>query len=208
MALSSARPALSVSLGLRTRSYVPSSRDRFDGTVPSSPAGYSFQGDALGDSTVRAYGGELAVDWAFTPFTYAGAVGAWGAGEWSAAPFSAGATTVQPRATVNARLWLTGLRAGVRLPLGPISVRAEVLGGGEWISLQQLATGASGPMSADASSAVWLLEPRAAVDLWTSPYTAVSVFGAMPGFDSRATNAGVSFAIHARSFDGRYAGVL
>ena len=63
-------------------------------------------------------------------------------------------------------------------------------------------------MTATASTVTWLLEPRVAVDLWTTPYTAVSVFGTMPGFDSRAANGGVAFAVHLRSFDGRYVGVL
>jgi hypothetical protein len=208
MAKSAGRPALVVSVALRSLSYAPNARDRFDGTVQSSPRGYQFQGDALGDSTLRAYGGEVGLDWAFTPFTYFGAAGAWGAGEWSAPPFQAGTMTVEPRATVNARIWTGGLRAGVRLPLGPLSFRGELLGGAEWVSLQQLASSATTSMTADAATAMWLLEPRAAVDLWTTPFTAVSVFGSMPGFDARATNAGVAFAIHVRSFDGRYTGVL
>lgn len=208
MAKSAARPPLVLSVGLRSLSYAPNARDRFDGGVQTSPMGYTFQGDALGGSTLRAWGGELGLDWAFTPFTYVGVAGAWGVGEWSSQPFQAGSLMVEPRATVNARLWLTGLRAGVRLPLGPVSFRAEMLGGAEWISLQQLATVAATSMTADASSAMWLLEPRVAVDLWTTPYTAFSVYGTMPGFDSRATNGGIAFAIHVRSFDGRYTGVL
>jgi hypothetical protein len=139
---------------------------------------------------------------------YLGAAAAWGEGSWSAPPFAAGSMTIQPRATVNAQLWQTGLRAGARLPLGPVSLRAEVLGGAQWIALQQFASATGDPMTADASSVAWLVEPRAAVDLWTSPYTVVSVFGTMPQFDSRAANAGVMFAWHLRSFDGRYAGVL
>ena len=103
---------------------------------------------------------------------------------------------------------LTGVRAGVRLPLGPLSVRGEMLGGAEWISLQQYASIGQGSMTANATTVTWLLEPRVAVDLWTTPYTAVSVFGTMPGFDSRAVNGGVAFAVHLRSFDGRYVGVL
>jgi hypothetical protein len=208
MAASGTRYPLVLSVGLRSLSYEPSSRDRFDGSVQTSPAGYQFTGDALGDSAVRAYGAEVGLDWAFTSFVYAGAAAAWGEGAWSAAPFNAGALTIDPRATVNAHLWLTGVRAGVRLPLGPLSVRGEMLGGAEWISLQQYASIGQGSMTANATTVTWLLEPRVAVDLWTTPYTAVSVFGTMPGFDSRAVNGGVAFAVHLRSFDGRYVGVL
>ena len=208
MAASVTRYPLVLTLGLRSLSYQPSSRDRFDGAVQTSPAGYQFSGDSLGDSAVRAYGGEVGLDWAFTSFFYAGAAAAWGEGAWSAAPFAAGAMTIDPRATVNAHLWLTGVRGGVRLPLGPLSVRGEMLGGAEWISLQQYATIGQSSMTATASTVTWLLEPRVAVDLWTTPFTAVSVFGTMPGFDSRAANGGVAFAVHLRSFDGRYVGVL
>ncbi len=37
-------------------------------------------------------------------------------------------------------MWLTGVRAGAWLPLGPPSVRGEMLGGAEWIALQQYAS--------------------------------------------------------------------
>ena len=63
-------------------------------------------------------------------------------------------------------------------------------------------------MAASAQSALWLVEPRAAVDLWVSPYVAVTAFATMPGFNAQATNAGFSVAWHPRSFDGRYVGVL
>ena len=95
-----------------------------------------------------------------------------------------------------------------RLPLGPISLRGELLAGAEWIALQTYALSGPTAMAADASTVTWLLEPRVAVDLWTTPFTVLSVFGTMPGFDSRATNGGVAFAVHLRSFDGRYVGVL
>jgi hypothetical protein len=208
MAASAARYPLVLSVGLRSLSYEPSSRDRFDGNVQTAATAYQFTGDSLGDSAVRAYGAEIGLDWAFSSFFYAGAAAAWGEGAWSAPPFAAGDLTIDPRATVNAHLWLTGVRAGVRLPLGPLSVRGEMLGGAEWIALQQYASVGQAQMTANASTVTWLLEPRVAVDLWTTPYTAVSVFGTMPGFDSRAANGGVAFAVHLRSFDGRYVGVL
>jgi len=208
MAASAARYPLVLTVGLRSLSYEPSSRDRFDGNVQTGATGYQFTGDSLGDAPVRAYGGEVGLDWAFNSFFYAGAAAAWGEGAWSAAPFTSGAMSIDPRGTVNAHLWLTGLRAGVRLPLGPISLRGEMLGGAEWIALQQYASVGQSSMTANATTVTWLLEPRVAVDLWTTPFTALSVFGTMPGFDSRATNGGVAFAVHLRSFDGRYVGVL
>lgn len=142
-----------------------------------------------------------------TPFVYVGAAGAWGEGSWSATPFQAGGVLVQPRGTVNAHMWQTGLRAGLRIPLGPITARAEVLGGAEWVALQQLAASDTMQMTGGASTVTWLVEPRAAVDLWVTPYTVLSAFAAMPGIETRAANGGVLFSWHLRSFDGRYSGV-
>ena len=207
MAASSAYRPLVLSFGLRSLSYMPSSRDRFDGGAAAGTA-YQFNGDALGDAPVRGYGGEIGADLMLTPFVYVGASGAWGEGAWSAAPFAAGTMMIEPRGTINAHMWQTGARAGVRLPLGPITVRAELLGGAQWVSLQQLGTANGQQMACGASTVAWLVEPRAAVDLWTTPYTVLSAFAAMPGDDARAANGGLLFAWHLRSFDGRYSGVL
>lgn len=208
MAQSSGRFPLILSLGVRSLSYAPSSHDRFDGNIQASPMGYSFSGDALGDAPLRAYGVELGADYALTPLVYAGLATAWGEGTWSAQPFESGGVAVSPRATVNSHMWLSGVRAGVRLPLGPVSLRAEVLGGAEWIDLQQFAGMAGSQMTADASTVSWLVEPRVSADLWVTPYLVVSAFGAMPGANTQAANGGLMLAWHWRSFDGRYSGVL
>jgi hypothetical protein len=209
MAQSGNRFPLILSMGVRSMSYAPSSHDRFDGNVASSSTGYQFQGDALGDTPLRAYGLEIGADYALTPLFYTGLATAWGEGSWSAQPFQAGGVIVSPRATVNSHMWLTGVRAGVRLPLGPVSLRAELLGGAQWMDLQQYATTSTGgQMSADATTVAWLVEPRVAADLWVTPYVVVSAFAAMPGIDTQAANGGILLAWHWRSFDGRYSGVL
>lgn len=208
MASSSTRLPLILSIGVRSLSYAPSSHDRFDGNVQASPMGYAFNGDALGDAPLRAYGLEVGADYALTPLIYAGVATAWGEGTWSAQPFQADGVTVSPRATVNSHMWLTGVRAGVRLPLGPVSFRAELLGGAKWIDLQQFAGMAGGQMTADATTVSWLVEPRVSADLWVTPYLVVSAFAAMPEANAQAANGGLMLAWHWRSFDGRYSGVL
>jgi hypothetical protein len=208
MAESGAHRPLVLSFGLRSLSYMPSSRDRFDGNLSAGPMSYQFNGDSLGGDPVRAFGGEVGADLLLTPFVYIGAAGAWGEGAWTATPFAAGDVMVQPRGTINAHLWQTGLRGGVRIPLGPITARAEILGGAQWVSLEQQAVSTTMQMVGGASTVTWLVEPRAAVDLWTTPYTVLSAFAAMPGVDARAANGGILFAWHMRSFDGRYSGVL
>ncbi|HEX8792543.1 MAG TPA: hypothetical protein VF765_16460 [Polyangiaceae bacterium] len=208
MAQSGNRFPLILSMGVRSLSYAPSSHDRFDGNIQASPMGYSFNGDALGDAPLRAYGLELGADYALTPHIYVGLATAWGEGSWTSQGFQSGGVSISPRATVNSHMWLTGPRVGVRLPLGPVSFRAEVLGGAEWIDLQQFAGMAGSQMSADASTVSWLVEPRVSADLWVTPYLVVSAFAAMPEVDTQAANGGLMLAWHWRSFDGRYSGVL
>ncbi|HEY8088769.1 MAG TPA: hypothetical protein VIF09_13010, partial [Polyangiaceae bacterium] len=176
MSESGARRPLVLSFGLRSLSYMPSSRDRFDGNLSAGPMSYQFNGDSLGGDPVRTFGGEVGADLLLTPFVYIGAAGAWGEGSWSTTPFAAGDVMVQPRGTINAHIWQTGLRAGVRIPLGPITARAELLGGAQWISLEQQAVSTTMQMVGGASTVTWLVEPRAAVDLWTTPYTVLSAF--------------------------------
>lgn len=208
MAQSGNRFPLILSVGVRSLSYAPSSHDRFDGNISSSPMGYAFNGDALGDSPLRAYGLELGADYALTPLIYAGIATAWGEGSWSSQGFQSGGVSISPRATVNSHMWLSGARVGVRLPLGPVSFRAEVLGGAQWIDLQQFAGMAGSQMTADASTVAWLVEPRVSADLWVTPYLVVSAFAAMPEANTQAANGGLMLAWHWRSFDGRYSGVL
>jgi len=97
-----------------------------------------------------------------------------------------------------------GASAGLRLPLGPVSLRGEMLVGANWVSLSQYASNATNKLTSTATAITALIEPRAAIDLWVTPFATVSLFGAMPSFEPSAVDAGIMLSGHFRAFDGRY----
>jgi hypothetical protein len=200
---SSQLPPLVLTLSFRSLSYSPSSHDSFDGNVETSPLAYKFSGDALGGA-VRAYGFEMGLYWYPTPFTYLGPSLGLGWGKHNGGSFVSDALTIEPRDSINVSVTTFGGVAGLRLPLGPVSVRAEMLAGGDWISIDQYASNAANRLTSTASAVAPLLEPRAAIDLWVTPFATVSLFGAMPSFDPRATDVGLVLSGHLRAFDGKY----
>lgn len=191
-----------VHAGAPIAAYAPSGA-AFDGNVESSPLAYHFSGNALGPSAVETYGLELGALWFPTPYTYVGPAVAFGFGYSGATPAVAGGLSLQPRGTLNASITDLGLVAGLRLPLGVFSLRADVLAGGQWISIDQYVQSGSSSLTATASSTVLLVEPRVSLDLWANPYFTVSAVAAMPNFDERALSGGLMLAGHFRAFDGK-----
>ena len=59
-------------------------------------------------------------------------------------------------------------------------------------------------LTATASLARPYVEPRAAFDVWVTPFATVSLFGGAPGGDLAATNVGVTFTGHFKAFDGGF----
>ncbi|HEY8091131.1 MAG TPA: hypothetical protein VIF09_24880 [Polyangiaceae bacterium] len=200
---SSQLPPIVATLSLRSISYSPSSRDSFDGNVETSPLAYKFGGNAFG-APIRTYGIEMGLFWYPTPFTYLGPALGLGEGKYAGGPFTADALTIEPRDSLNATTTTFGGVAGLRLPLGSVSLRGELFAGGDWLSIDQYASNATNRLTATSSATVLLIEPRAALDLWATPFLTVSLFGAMPAFDPRATDAGLVLSGHLRAFDGRY----
>ncbi len=193
---------LVATLGLRSLSYVPSMGGTFDGNVETSPLAYSFPGQSLGASAVRTYGPAAGLAWYPIPFVYVGAELAFGWGQWSGAGFSTSNLAISSRGTLDASMIDYGALAGLRLPLGTLSLRGEMLVGGSTVSIDQYAQNGSNQLTATASATVLLLEPRAALDVWISPTVTLSLFGSMPAFEPDAVNAGVILSMHLRAFDG------
>jgi hypothetical protein len=199
---SSQLPPFVATLTLRSLSFAPSARDSFDGDVATSPLAYKFSGDALGN--LRTYGVEMGLFWYPTPFTYVGPSLGLGTGTYSGPSFVADSLTIEPRDTLNLSVTTLGAVGGLRLPLGLVSLRAELLAGGSWISIDQYALNAANRLTATATTTSWRIEPRATLDLWATPFATVSLFGAMPSFDSRSFDAGLVLSGHLRAFDGRF----
>jgi hypothetical protein len=200
---SSQLPPIVATLTLRSISYSPSAHDSFDGNVESSSLAYKFGGNAFG-SPLRTFGAEMGLFWYPTPFTYVGPALGFGEGKYSGGSFVANALTIEPRDSLNVTTTAVGGVVGLRLPLGPISLRGELFAGADFLSIDQYAQNGSTLLTATSSATSFLLEPRAAVDLWATPFVTVSLFGAMPSFDARAMDGGIVLAGHLRAFDGRY----
>ena len=197
-------PGLVGSIGVRSLSYSPSSSTTFDGNVETSPLAYKLSGDSFGPTALRAYGVEFGLGWYPTAFTYVGAALAVGEGKYGGPSFVADSLRIEPRDSLNVSMTYFGGVGGLRLPLGPVSLRAEMAVGGNWISVDQYASTATNRLTSTASATALLIEPRAALDVWATPFLTVSLFASTPSFDTNATNAGLMVAGHLRAFDGRY----
>jgi hypothetical protein len=193
---------LVATLGLRSLSYAPSMGGTFDGNVETSPLAYSFPGQSLGSTSLRTYGMEAGLAWYPIPFAYVGLSLAFGMGQWSGAGFSSNNLGISSRGSLDASMINYAALAGLRLPLGTMSLRGEMLLGGSSISIDQYAQNGNNQLTATASSTVLLLEPRVALDVWATPTLTVSLFGSMPSFDPDAANAGIILSMHLRAFDG------
>lgn len=193
---------LVATVGFRSLSYVPAMGGTFDGNVETSPLAYSFPGQSLGAGSLRTYGMELGLDWVPVPFAYAGVSLAFGFGQWNGTGFNASNLGITSRGSLDASMFDYGALAGLRLPLGTVSLRGEMLVGGSSVSIDQYAQSGNSQLTATASTTVLLLEPRAALDVWVTPTITLSLFGSMPAFVPEAVNGGVILSMHLRAFDG------
>lgn len=188
---------------VRTLSYPSSSGGMFDGNVESSPLAYHFPGSVLG-SSIRSYGGETGLGWFVVPYFYVGANLAYGMARSSAAPFVANGLTLTPGAGLNVEDTLVTGVVGARLPLGPISVRLDLLAGASLMSLDQYATSGTNQLTATGSATGLYLEPRIHVDVWATPFFSVGAFAGMPNLDPTGTNVGITLLVHTVAYDGRF----
>ena len=94
---------------------------------------------------------------------------------------------------------------GGRVPLGPFSARLEGLVGMQIVSLSLAGRKQGGDwIDGSATSIGFLLEPRLALDLWTTPWSTLSTWAGMNVFYPADRTMGLSIAIHGRAFDGRF----
>ena len=197
-------PALTFALGLRTLSLDPKRGGKLDGNVESSPLAYHYDASQLGDAVPRFYGFETSVTYAPIPFAYFGALVAAGVGGSPSSPLAANGLTVTPRGSLGAFQILYGGVLGARLPLGPVSLRAELFAGGQSVTFSQYASDGARELTATASLSRAYVEPRAALDVWVSPFATVSAVAGFPSGNLAAMNGGIAFSGHFRAFDGSF----
>ncbi|MBI2392186.1 MAG: hypothetical protein HYV09_21540 [Deltaproteobacteria bacterium] len=168
------------------------------------PSRFGIAGSAIGmramtdvgfDFRLHAFASRsiyLGVDWAF----------AMGAAQTTIAPTAGWELRDRPTLDwVHARLATV---VGGRIPLGRLSLRVETLVGVQVVALkvEGRKDGAEWTQGSLTSFAL-LLEPRVAVDLWTSPWATVSAWGGQSFVHPAERSMGVSFALHGRAFDGK-----
>ncbi len=192
--------------GLWTSSVSPIGRDFSGKTTEKGPSEYTYAGSQLGLDRVQSFGFDMRMHGFVTPALYLGL-------DWSM-----GLGVAKPNEVKTSEGWTltqrTGLRwmhvkvapvIGVRIPLGRISLRLETLVGLEIIGLSQYAVDPSGSMKhGNASHVSFLLEPRAAVDLWTGPWSTITVWGSTNALRTSDGSVGLLFSFHATPYDGKF----
>jgi hypothetical protein len=198
-------PAIALSLGLRSASYDTTRGGAFDGNVESSSLAYHFPGSAMGAGVVRSYGLDLGALYYMVPYLYLGADVVATLGNYGAPSFHSNGLVISPSSPLNVSQWEAGGVLGARLPLGWVALRADVLLGASWLSLDQYALSGGHERTATAEAVSLLVEPRVHLDVWTRPFLTVSAFAAMPGFVPATLSGGVELTGHFRAFDGAFA---
>ena len=170
----------------------------------SSPLAYHFPASSLGSTSLRLYGGETGLAWLPLPYLYVGAAAAYGTGTLSFRPFSASGLTITPGTGLDVDETVFGGVLGLRLPLGPVSVRVDALVGGAWFDVDQYARSSPNQLTATSEASAIFVEPRVHTDLWITPFFTLGLFAAMPSFNLGATNVGLTLAAHTTAFDRRF----
>ncbi len=170
----------------------------------NSPTLYDYQGGEAGLSSVSTYGFDLRTHGFLTRSLYLGF-------DWTMAfaharpnAHHADGWALSPRDGVNFFQIRVGPALGLRIPAGRLSFRGELGVGLQILSLSQNAR----PLQSTASSvgsATYVggyLEPRLAVDAWTSPWSTISLWGGVNALHPADRSFGLGFALHGRAFDG------
>lgn len=195
---------IAIGVGLWSGHVVPAGRTWSGSIGKENPSRFGVHGSAIGmramndvgfDFRLHAFASRsiyLGVDWAF----------AMGAAQTTLA--STAGWELRDRPTldwVHARLATV---VGGRIPLGRLSLRVETLVGVQVVALSVEGRKDGGEWTQGSlTSFALLLEPRVAVDLWTNPWSTVSVWAGQSFVHPAERSMGVSFALHGRSFDGK-----
>ena len=172
--------------------------------VGSKVTPLQYDGSALGKSGLGSGGIGVRITVFPHPVVYLGLEYGITLGRNQPMSFSADGATYQATSKL---VDTTGLSAGglvgLRLPLGPVSVRGELFVGGYGVNLyQSVVTGALSNASVAMAAGVPVVEPRVAVDLWTTPWLTLSGSYGRNVLDRGSQLGALSLTFHGRGFDG------
>lgn len=91
--------------------------------------------------------------------------------------------------------------AGLGIPLGGLSLRAETFAGHRWLSAPVHADRLD---REDGRHAMWVVEPRASVELWLGPWTTIGAAVGSNLLRENDVSAGLFVQGHLRAYDGNY----
>lgn len=161
------------------------------------PTLYEFDGARAAD-VARTTGFSLRMLAAVGGSVYLGLEQTFGFGHLDGRSFRVDGYDVTPASGLSIVGATFGLPLGVRVPLGKVSLRGEVLGGFTILGLTQEANGAR-------ASATWVggaLEGRGWLDVWLATDTTLSVLVGRDLLGRGDTRLGLSLAFHTRAYDG------
>ncbi len=194
-------------VGARYLTFAPAGHV-FRGTLGKKPdlTSFEYNGSSLGDVPLGAGGIGFRATGYLLPGLYVGIEYGFAMGRNERASFSAGGASFQSTPKlIDTASFGGGALAGLRLPLGLLSARAEISLGGESVNLfQSVAKGARASDGVDVGAAAWAIVPRAAVDLWVTPWMTVSGTYGRNLLDHGSQIASLFLTWHGRSYDGNY----
>lgn len=168
---------------------------------PRDYRAYRFRGDELG-TPLRTIGAGGSVAGYVAGQLYLGVEGGFALGTVETATFEQGGSRFSSASGPNVILLHGGAPIGYRVPLGRLSLRGEVLfGGAVAFVTQRIETNASSSTS-QAIGIRGIIEPRAHVEIWLTQHMTLGAYAGANVVDQGAPVIGLSFAWHARSYDG------
>jgi hypothetical protein len=172
----------------------------------NDPHPFTLAGDKLGAASFGAAGFNIRLEgfvfgWLYLGFEWGLGFGHNQINNFTALVDNVPTNFVGSDAAVNTTDFHGGAFAGVRIPLGRVSLRLEGFAGGDLVSIS-----AHSPLGDYMGSAGrGQLAPRAVVDLWASPNVTFSAYGGINAVDTKERTLGLMLEYHVRSFDGAFA---
>lgn len=192
-------------VGVWSGHVVPSGRSWSGSFGKDNPIKFSIPGQHLGMSTVNDFGLDFRLHGFVSRTFYVGLDWAIALGRVHTNVVPREGFEMRDKGSINYVHARIASVVGGRVPLGPLSLRLETLIGLQIasVSLEGRKTGGDWVQGSFTSAAL-LLEPRVAVDLWTTPWSTITAWGSTNLMFPTDRGMGLSIALHGRAFDGHF----
>lgn len=195
---------ISIGFGLWTSHVEPRGRTWRATPEKESSSSVGVAGSAMGIRAIDAVGFDLRILAHPSPHSYVGFDQALAFGAVDSAVAPTGSYAFRDTRSLDYVHARSSVVVGVRVPLGRLALRAETLLGVDIVGLSLEVQKGQGEWKRGSLNSISLLiEPRLACELWTGPWSTVSVWGGTNFVHPNDRSMGVSFAIHGRAFDGK-----